>query len=782
MLPRQELSLLLFVFGFSLFAAGFVGVEEFGASDFVKTGFPKFVSSFGGYNSFQFIGVTTAVIALPLSTTLITIASQISYSAFNGSVIVHFVVSLLSIALAWLMYDRWNAKDLFNCGLLLCSYFGSDLKENDTANGYFQLMAIPMCLYLIGLALAHLYFAVKKLLSKSDSMSLEDNDNLSLDTSVSTPLINTSPKAIPNGDSPRRVILAIIFTLFVILLSFVTSILIPNGWLNWTGHKLRVSAIEVVDAKSAFRDFKFGYVLRPEVPGAFFRTFTVSLGGKVIAKVFPDIYLFYGYLLVMFIMMRSFYKIEASIEMKIISTSFVSAIFLVCFIHSWWYHNWHGWWGGVEGFIASEPSVYGKLARTAGQVSSLLLGLLALPVGRHSPLCTALGTSWERSLFVHKFLGNAFLVVSFFHVACWWKVFSDENVLSHDALSGIFRSAPTFYPLNQHAKPGHCYGPTCLDPLYNVPASDNFTIPLMNFLGFYVIIPVFGLLTIERVRRNNYEWFYYLHSALALVVVSGVIWHAAASFVFIMPGLILIVVDRITRFIESATPRKIKEIRVSEDRKFVSLHIEPTIDFQPGQYVFINIPSISEFQFHPFSISSSSDLTVHAKIMSGDSTFTNALQKVTPASLVHVQGPFGKLPRFENRDAIIFIAGGIGITPIASILSSFFTRSHHSKKGRILLLWVARDGKALFDEFSGVVNSFRTASHSKVVLFDTNANNVDEQSVVISARPKIGEEVGKFLTSNDNDVLVFACGPKSLIKAAKDACFRYEFHEELFEL
>lgn len=122
-------------------------------------------------------------------------------------------------------------------------------------------------------------------------------------------------------------------------------------------------------------------------------------------------------------------------------------------LHCWWYHNWHGYYGGVTSFIIAKPGFFERLARTLGQVSNLLPGLLLLSLNKSDSLNNLVGISWKHMLVVHRSLGNLFLIVSMFHILSWWKVFEDQGVFPHNALSGVIFSAPTYFPLNMHAKP-----------------------------------------------------------------------------------------------------------------------------------------------------------------------------------------------------------------------------------------------------------------------------------------------------------------------------------------
>jgi len=51
---------------------------------------------------------------------------------------------------------------------------------------------------------------------------------------------------------------------------------------------------------------------------------------------------------------------------------------------------------------------------------------------------------------------------------------------------------------------------------------------------------------------------------------------------------------------------KIKDFKISNDRSFMylSLEVPEGYSWKPGQYVNVNIPSVSPLQWHPFTIAS----------------------------------------------------------------------------------------------------------------------------------------------------------------------------------
>jgi predicted ferric reductase len=103
------------------------------------------------------------------------------------------------------------------------------------------------------------------------------------------------------------------------------------------------------------------------------------------------------------------------------------------------------------------------------------------------------------------------------------------------------------------------------------------------------------------------------------------------------------------------------------------------LEFEPGQFLFVNFrepfseqfPPFLRNQFHPFSITSSPDeLTLRITVKAvGD--YTRALRTLEPAVEAVVEGPYGSFSSGNvPNERQIWIAGGIGVTPFLSMARS----------------------------------------------------------------------------------------------------------------
>ncbi len=186
----------------------------------------------------------------------------------------------------------------------------------------------------------------------------------------------------------------------------------------------------------------------------------------------------------------------------------------------------------------------------------------------------------------------------------------------------------------------------------------------------------------------QYEWWRAIHATLALVIVANGLVHALlvdhytadmATKVSLAGAigipLALLIETRLLRpWRLSRRPWQVvsvDEIAGDATRLVLEAVEHGGMPFQAGQYAWLTLgDSPFSVQQHPFSMSSDCSqprrLEFTAK-HSGD--FTCGLPKVAPGTRAWLEGPYGafSIDPSAGRRAV-FIAGGVGITPIMSML------------------------------------------------------------------------------------------------------------------
>jgi 3-phenylpropionate/trans-cinnamate dioxygenase ferredoxin reductase subunit len=126
-----------------------------------------------------------------------------------------------------------------------------------------------------------------------------------------------------------------------------------------------------------------------------------------------------------------------------------------------------------------------------------------------------------------------------------------------------------------------------------------------------------------------------------------------------------------------------------------TLTLEPRANrplrYAPGQFQFLCLQSNSVLaEEHPFSIASSPSPNGRISLtikQSGD--FTSTIGRIKPGDLAAVHGPFGRFSHVFHPNSIdlVFVAAGIGITPLMSMLRYMRDRG---EPRRVLLAYANR--------------------------------------------------------------------------------------------
>ncbi|KAL1915921.1 uncharacterized protein VTP21DRAFT_6309 [Calcarisporiella thermophila] len=248
------------------------------------------------------------------------------------------------------------------------------------------------------------------------------------------------------------------------------------------------------------------------------------------------------------------------------------------------------------------------------------------------------------------------------------------------------------------------------------------------------------------IRRTSFESFWYTHH-LAFFFLLLAMLHGYGCFVktgtgecrgynswqFIIVSYSLYVIERVIRLVRSRRETYISKV-VAHPGNVIELQMKkPSMRYKVGQYMFLNVPEVSYFEWHPFTITSSPDedyISVHIR-QAGDWTRKLAerlgyqtvfkgseeVLALRPGALslpqIRIDGPFGAPSEdvFDNEVAIL-IGTGIGVTPFASILKHIWIRHQKGqsfKLQRVEFFWICRDTSA-FEWFQQLLRHVEEAT------------------------------------------------------------------------
>ncbi|HSL57614.1 MAG TPA: ferric reductase-like transmembrane domain-containing protein [Acidimicrobiales bacterium] len=257
----------------------------------------------------------------------------------------------------------------------------------------------------------------------------------------------------------------------------------------------------------------------------------------------------------------------------------------------------------------------------------------------------------------------------------------------------------------------------------------EFLDPRVNFLrAIFLIIAVVALPAIIATSlwrdrlRIPYEWWRLGHGALAvLIVIIGLVHITRVSYYLESlwkQGLWLAIgvasigsvayVRVLTPVRSGRHPYSVAAVEPLARRTW-RVRVEPDesthpLDFDAGQFAFVTIAdSPFSLEQHPFSVASSAREATHLEFAVKElGDFSATIGDVEPGQRVYVDGPYGSLalPR-GDAPGVMFLAAGIGITPIISMLRTL--RDDRSEMSAVLVCANERpDDIAYRDEIDAI--------------------------------------------------------------------------------
>ncbi|KAI3508319.1 hypothetical protein L1887_23325 [Cichorium endivia] len=346
-----------------------------------------------------------------------------------------------------------------------------------------------------------------------------------------------------------------------------------------------------------------------------------------------------------------------------------------------------------------------SIALMLGLIGNICLSLLFFPVTRGSPVLRLLGLTSESTIKYHIWIGNLTMVFFTAHGLCytifWGKTHQITQMMKWEKI-GISNVA--------------------------------------GEVGLITGIAIW-LTSISRIRRNIFELFFYTHHLYILFVVFFIL-HVGFSYIWItLPGFYLFLIDRVLRFLQSQQNVRLVSARVLPCQ-VVELNFSKTrgLEYKPTSLIFVNVPSISKLQWHPFSVTSSSNLD-HEKIsvvIKSEGNWSRKLYEELslPSPVDHLQvsveGPYGPSSiNFHQYDKLVMFSGGSGITPFISIIRELLHMANNPNNNnntpQILL-----------------IPSFKKSSHLAMLdlLLPISGTTLDISRLKLQIRPYITQEIG----------------------------------------
>lgn len=294
-------------------------------------------------------------------------------------------------------------------------------------------------------------------------------------------------------------------------------------------------------------------------------------------------------------------------------------------------------------------------------------------------------------------------------------------------------------------------------------------------------------------KLTGFNAFWYSHHLFVIVYVLFVIhgyflylskkWYKRTTWMYLAVPVLLYACERLIRAFRSGY----KSVRILKVAVYpgnvLALHMSKPQGFKytSGQYIFVNCAAVSQFQWHPFSITSAPGddyLSIHIRTL-GDWTsqlkaiFAKVCQppSVDQSGLLRadigqadnrpripkllIDGPYGAPAQdYKNYDVLLLVGLGIGATPLISIIKDVLNNIKQQKEieegiiedggatkntkkrpfatKRAYFYWVTRE-QGSFEWFRGVMNEVAEYDQDGVIELHNYCTSVYEEGDARSA-------------------------------------------------
>ncbi|CAN4119972.1 unnamed protein product [Withania somnifera] len=424
-------------------------------------------------------------------------------------------------------------------------------------------------------------------------------------------------------------------------------------------------------------------------------------------------------------------------------------------------------------------------AKAAGETLKFNMALILLPVCRRT--LTQLRESFLGSIIpfddninFHKMVALGITVGTFIHI--FFHTSCNFVMLVSCPQSKFMTVLGSNFDYHQ---------PTYMDLVASIPGLTGILMTLFMLFSFTLATHSF--------RRNviklpwsfhhlaGFNAFWYAHHLLALVYVLLIFhgyfifltkeWYKKTTWMYLAVPVLLYVTERVL-IVNEHRYRVNLQKAVIYTGNVLALYMSkpPGFRYKSGMYLFVKCPDISNFEWHPFSITSAPDddyLSVHIRTL-GDWTtelrtrFQKACQSTqsrtknlvrmetkaynpndaeqshAESPKIIIKGPYGApAQNYKKYDILLLVGLGIGATPFISIIKDILNQeSGHNqqddassiKKGpqRAYFYWVTRE-QGSFDWFKGVMDDIAEHDENEVIEMHNYLTSVYEEGDARSA-------------------------------------------------
>ncbi|KAL2350895.1 ferric reductase like transmembrane component-domain-containing protein [Cryomyces antarcticus] len=381
-------------------------------------------------------------------------------------------------------------------------------------------------------------------------------------------------------------------------------------------------------------------------------------------------------------------------------------------------------WSGKQAAVLTE------LRNRTGVLAVVNMMPLFILAGRNNPLIRLLDISFDTYNLVHRWIGRIVVLEAITHTLAW--TISKVNTAGWSAVGKSMASSQLIM---------------------------TGTVGVAAFLGLLCHSP-------SPIRHAFYEAFLHVHIALATLAVIAVWVHLKTlpQQSILLAVIVFWIVERLTRIYtivrhnvgNGGTTAEIEAL--PGDAVRVTLKLARPWRFQPGQHIFLYIPSIGLWTSHPFSLAWSEEedslnpeksialtqqdvlarrKTAMSLIVRRRTGFTEKLYKRADASpggkftvSALVEGPYGS-QSLDSYGTVLLFAAGVGIThqvPHVRALVAGYASSTIATR-RIVLVWIIQSPEHLEwirPWMTSILGMEKRREALKILLFVTRPRSTTE--------------------------------------------------------
>lgn len=309
-------------------------------------------------------------------------------------------------------------------------------------------------------------------------------------------------------------------------------------------------------------------------------------------------------------------------------------------------------------------------------------------------------------------------------------------------------------------------------PILGVIIPNFSVIPLsLGILAFYAFIA--SMISSILYKRISYIAWQYIHILNYVIVFFG-LYHALnwGSSIYTYPiktlyeilffGIIIGIIYRTQYKIRHIFKQKFFVENVKEETKdtfTLTLKSNNKFKFKAGQFCFLRVNKNDLNARHPFTISSApQENNIQFTIKHYGGRFTETASKLEKGEEVLIDGPFGIFTTENKKNHLVFIAGGVGVTPFISMIKERVANNYQQK---ITLLYGSHSSNDII--FKNYLDNIKNDWFKKIyVLSKDKSGDQNHENGYINK-----DTITKYIKDIDNATF-YICGPKAMKDSIKE--------------